>query len=282
MSTIEIESDYDQNLLAEKYNHMKFGDYPTDNDRRHLFAAMDAENMVRLVKHAVTYLDDDQQTLPIECALDIGCGQGNLLRTLLKHKLVKSTVGVDRSTHMIDQAKANSMKDADETYAVLNVTTDDLLKMFGRKFPLIIQSYMLSHAENVEQFSEILSNIARVCSGIFVGLISNPKCDFQNPAVRKLQKYGSINRQYDCDEEVNTKMNVDGMKYRVTSNWGKDNELTLVDHWYSPETYENVFRNAGFRRFEWMPLQLNKNEDQEEYLIDLIASKYGIGFIAVI
>jgi hypothetical protein len=58
MSTIEIESDYDQNLLAETYIHMKYGDYPTDNDRRHLFAAMDAENIIRLVKHGLTYLDN--------------------------------------------------------------------------------------------------------------------------------------------------------------------------------------------------------------------------------
>jgi hypothetical protein len=91
-----------------------------------------------------------------------------------------------------------------------------------------------------------------------------------------------LNRQYECDNEVNTEMNVNGMEYRLTFNLDKEDELTLVDHWYSPETYEKVFQDAGFKRFEWMPLQLNRKKDQEEYLIDLIKSEYFIGFIAVI
>ncbi|CAF5112062.1 unnamed protein product [Rotaria magnacalcarata] len=71
----------------------------------------------------------------------------------------------------------------------------------------------------------------------------------------------------------------DGMKYLVTLGKGTSSEITLVDHWYSAETYERVFKQAGFKLFEWIPVQLDRNKD-DDYLIDLVDGNGLIGFIA--
>ena len=143
--------------------------------------------------------------------------------------------GVDRSTSMINYARSNCIPHTSETYFVLDVVTDDLLTILDRKFSIVIQAHMLFHAEKLQELTQIISNIDRVCSEIFVGIIPNPECDLTSAAVRKLKKYGIINKQSDCDEEPNTPMSVGGTTYRPK------NELTLIDHWHSPETYEKIF-----------------------------------------
>ncbi|CAF1244787.1 unnamed protein product [Didymodactylos carnosus] len=69
----------------------------------------------------------------------------------------------------------------------------------------------------------------------------------------------------------------DGMKYQVTFEQGTSNEISLVDHWYSAETYERAFKQAGFKLFEWIPVQLGEHKE-EEYLIDSVDSNGVIGF----
>ncbi|CAF1219183.1 unnamed protein product [Didymodactylos carnosus] len=264
------ESDYDQNSLAEKYVKMKGLSHDDFTNRRLLLANFDADNIIRLIKRSLSYLN-----VPIECALDVGCGAGYQCRVLIQEKIAEYVIGVDKSKQMIEYAKANSNCDITHyKYIVVDAATDDLLTILGKKCPLILQTYMLCHAEDVNQLLHILSNIARVCSGAFVGLIPNPYCDYSSNSVKKLLKYGV---KFTMNDEDNLKK--DGMKYQVTFEQGTSNEISLVDHWYSAETYERAFKQAGFKLFEWISVQLGENKEAE-YLIDSVDSNRVIGFIA--
>ena len=217
------QSDYDQRLLAEKY--IKTKDLSDDNsiDRHLLIRIFDADNITSLVKHGLDYLN---YNIPVECALDVGCGEGNIFRVLIKEKLAKYVVGIDKSTHMINYAKVKSNDDSTYyKYILANAITDDFPTVLGKKFPLIVQTYMLYHAKDIDQLSRMISNIAQVSCGIFVGLIPSPYCDYSSDSVKKLSKYRI---KYTLNDEEN--LMKDGIKCRVTFEQGTPNEFTLVDH----------------------------------------------------
>ncbi|CAF4215590.1 unnamed protein product, partial [Adineta steineri] len=127
---------------------------------------------------------------------------------------------------MLKYAKASSNDDTVHyNYVNANVAADDLLTVVGKKVPLIVQTYMLTHAETIDQLLHILSNIAKVSCGLFVGLIPNPNIDFTSDVVKKLIKHGIT---YTVPEEG--KARKDGMAYQVTFEHGTPQEFTLVDH----------------------------------------------------
>jgi SAM-dependent methyltransferase len=266
------ESDYDQDLLAEKYIRIVGLSHDDFTNKRLVVANFFADNVMRLIKRGLSYIN---YNIPVECAIDIGCGQGHLCRVLIQENIAEYVVGIDKSKEMIKSAKANSADDNTQyKYIVANVATDGLLTILSKKCPLIVQVHMLCHAEDIDQLSQILSNIAQVSCGVFVGLIPNPYCDYTSDSVKKLLKYGVKYTMNETEQSMK-----DGIKYQVTFEQRTSNETSLVDHWYSPETYERVFKQAGFRLFEWIPLQLDRNKDNA-YLIDLVDSNSLIGFIA--
>ncbi|CAF1672978.1 unnamed protein product [Rotaria magnacalcarata] len=161
------ESDYDQNLLAEKYIRVKGLSHDDFTNRRRLIASFVADNIIRLIKRGLSYLN---YNIPVECALDVGCGEGHMCRVLIEEKIAQYVVGIDKSKEMIKYAKANSNDGiTHDKYIIVNAATDDLLTVLGKKSPLIMQINMLCHAEDVNQLSNILFNIAKVCCGVFVG-----------------------------------------------------------------------------------------------------------------
>ncbi|CAF3765315.1 unnamed protein product [Rotaria magnacalcarata] len=153
------ESDYDQNLLAEKYIRVKGLSHDDFTNRRRLIASFVADNIIRLIKRGLSYLN---YNIPVECALDVGCGEGHMCRVLIEEKIAQYVVGIDKSKEMIKYAKANSNDGiTHDKYIIVNAATDDLLTVLGKKSPLIMQINMLCHAEDVNQLSNILFNIAK-------------------------------------------------------------------------------------------------------------------------
>jgi hypothetical protein len=78
---------------------------------------------------------------------------------------------------------------------------------------------------------------------------------------------------------------MDGQKVYVTLGFGTPNEVTLIDHWYSAETYERLFKEAGFKYFEWVPIKIDPNKmtkEDQDYLADFVDSAGSIGFIATV
>ncbi|CAF1406733.1 unnamed protein product [Adineta steineri] len=161
---------------------------------------------------------------------------------------------------MLKYAKASSNDDTVHyNYVNANVAADDLLTVVGKKVPLIVQTYMLTHAETIDQLLHILSNIAKI---------------LQVMLSKKLIKHGIT---YTVPEEGKSRK--DGMAYQVTFEHGTPQEFTLVDHWYSTATYEKMFEQVGFKFLEWIPAEAIRNKDNA-YLADIIESKSVIGYIA--
>jgi len=138
------------------------------------------------------------------------------------------------------------------------------------KFPLIISTFMLCHMESVNELYQVLSQIRRLCSGFFVGLLPNPYLTPENSV--KLHKYGI---KYNISPET-----IDGEKVAVTFDAGTDNEFTLIDSWYSSATYENLFRKAGFATFQWVPLEIDPQTTEERKIFFADVSYIHIGFMA--
>ncbi|CAF4188596.1 unnamed protein product [Adineta steineri] len=266
------ESDYDQYFLAEKLIAFKGLHSDDSMDQHGLIAKLDADNTLALIKRGLSHV---KLNFPVECALDIGCGAGNISRLLVEEKIAEYVVGVDKSQDMLKYAKASSNDDTVHyNYVNANVAADDLLTVVGKKVPLIVQTYMLTHAETIDQLLHILSNIAKVSCGLFVGLIPNPNIDFTSDVVKKLIIHGI---KYTVPEEGKSRK--DGMAYQVTFEHGTPQEFTLVDHWYSTATYEKMFEQVGFKFLEWIPAEAIRNKDNA-YLADIIESKSVIGYIA--
>jgi SAM-dependent methyltransferase len=272
------ESDYDQNSLAEKFiisRGLSAIDDSEHDKRRRLLARFDIDNIIYLIKRGLLFLNHD---IPVECALDIGCGEGCMCQVMIEEKLAHNVVGIDKSKQMIEYAKLKCENDNDKStrhkYMVIDAA-NDLKNSLDKKFPLIIQAYMLCHAENVNQLSQILSNIFQVCNGVFVGLLPSPSYDHSNND-SKIRKYGI---KQVCEEKV------DGQRSYLTLEIGTPNEITLIDHWYSAETYERLFKEAGFNFFEWVPANVDQNKmtkEDQDYLADLANSGRCIGFIAAL
>ncbi|CAF1553414.1 unnamed protein product [Adineta steineri] len=265
------ESDYDQNSLAEKFIAFQGLNFNDSVDKHNVMVNFDTDYILFLIKRGLSYV---KLNFPVECALDVGCGAGNICRFLIEEKLAEYVVGVDNSHDMLKYAKAGSNDDTVHyNYVNVNVATDDLITVVGKKVPLIVQTYMLIHAETSDQLLYILSNIAKVSCGLFVGIIPNPNLDLTSDAAKKLIKYGT---KFTLLEEENSVK--DGMAYQVTYEHGTPGEITLVDHWYSAATYERLFEQAGFKFLEWVPVEAIGNKDNAS-LADLTETASVIGFI---
>lgn len=46
---------------------------------------------------------------------------------------------------------------------------------------------------------------------------------------------------------------------------------------YSPETYEQVFKDVGFKSFQWIPYQCDPAEYNAEFYDDLVRNAVAIG-----
>ncbi|CAF1477996.1 unnamed protein product, partial [Rotaria sordida] len=55
---------------------------------------------------------------------------------------------------------------------------------------------------------------------------------------------------------------------------------SYTNYYLSPETYEQVFKEAGFTTFEWVPFQCDPNLPNKAFHDDYIRHPHAIGIIA--
>jgi ubiquinone/menaquinone biosynthesis C-methylase UbiE len=241
-----------------------------ENDPRYIFThRFGIVNLIILIKRDLQHTSSFDGE-PIQRILEVGCGDGVAGRALVDKKVTKFVVGIDKSHDMIELAKAHCDNDAEHYKYIVK----DAANLSGLgQFPVIFQMYMLCEIENVDQLSKVLGSIRQVCSGIFVGLISSPFFDLKNR--HKLEKYRI---------KYEPKQQADGNECYVTLQYQTANEFTLTDYWYTSDTYEKLFKKAGFKLFEWVPCQIDSNatEEEKEFLSDMVDSGKDIGFIASI
>ncbi|UJR34403.1 hypothetical protein I4U23_021810 [Adineta vaga] len=207
---------------------------------------------------------------PIEKILDVGCGQGSVARQLVQDGVAKFVVGADVSKDMIRLAIEASKED-NENYKYLVQDVRDLTSnTIGGTFPIVISIYVLQYAQTTDDLFSMLSGIRRVCSEFFVGIIPNPF--FLTHQAHKFNKYGL--------KVLFPDQLKDGTSFSVTFDFDKPNSFTVTNFWYTAETYENMFRKAGFRTFEWVDMHVNTQATEEQKVFFADFAQKGIGFVA--
>jgi ubiquinone/menaquinone biosynthesis C-methylase UbiE len=258
-TTNSVAYQYNENMLAEKYAKCSFY-----HETRPILHGFSLKMLLRRAQMS--------SSEKIENVLDVGCGDGYMTRMLVNEGVIKSAIGIDISKEMIELAKSAIQQDEKKHFEYYSTKVEDFVGTSNsiNKFPLIISTFMLCHMESVNELHEVLSHIYRLCSGSFVGLLPNP---FLNPEdAVKLRKY---NIKHDISSEI-----TDGEKVAITFDVDTDNQFTLIDFWYSPATYENLFRKAGFSTFQWVPLEIDPDITEEKKAFFADVSYFHIGFMA--
>lgn len=201
-------------------------------------------------------------------ALDMACGDGFYTRWLKRAGASRAT-GVDVSGEMIrraaDEERRNPLgceyRESDIAAFVPPEPVD-----------VVIAIYSLGYAQGAEQ----LRRFCKAChdalrpGGRFVGLndnVPNPP-----PASAALRKYGiertCASPPSEGDAVQFTLINADGREFDVQN------------FFLRPETYEEAFREAGFREFRWVDVSVQPSERGNTFWDDFLAHPPIVGFAA--
>ena len=201
--------------------------------------------------------------------LDLACGEGPYSRKM-KIKGASEVFGVDLSSEMIKLAQASEK----ETplgckYIVHDVLT---LEKIG-EYDLVLAIYLLNYAQTKEELFKFCESAYKNLKkgGRFVGYNANP---FDLGGIStELKKYGVIRQS-----KKEGRKEGDPIKITIYNKDGS--EFSFNNFWWSPETYEEAFKMAGFSSFSWEgPFLDNSLTSQQKTEFDVfMANPPHIGF----
>ncbi|CAF1481000.1 unnamed protein product [Adineta steineri] len=217
---------------------------------------------------------DEHGLLTGKRVLDLACGYGLYTREL-KALNCAYILGVDISSEMIKLARDIELKDPKGIdYMVVNAKDVPLPE---KPYDLVTACYLLCYARTRGELLEMVRMIYAQLgeNKHFIGITDNVAGDrdvFDN------RKYGVFKQvKIPLDEGPIP----DGTEVFVTFYNKQDEPLCTVTNYHlSPRTYEQVFKEAGFRAFRWVPFQCDSNVPNKELYEDLIKSPNGIGIVA--
>jgi len=183
--------------------------------------------------------------------LDVACGEGFYTRLLKLHG-AGHVCGVDLSAGMIELAqKQESARPLGIEYQV----GDGRRLGFGPVYDLAVSAYLLNYATCRQELLEMATGIARCLKpgGRYVTVNCNPFRDFRSaPSYRK---YGFDTSARDPWGE--------GAPITWTFFLDENTEFSIENYFLSPETHDEVFREAGFREVHWHPATVSDRGEQE-------------------
>lgn len=218
---------------------------------------------------------DDQGLLTGKRVLDLACGHGYYTRRL-KTLNCAYILGVDISSSMVELAREIESKNSQHIeYMVADAKH---LPSPEQPYDLVTGFYLLNHAASR---SELL-DMARVIYAqlgekkCFVGITANVAA---GEAAFDKRKYGIVKQ---CKATLDSDTIPDGTEVLVTlhNSQGKPT-CTFTDYHYSPTTYEQVFKEAGFSEFRWIPFQCNPDIPDPAFFDEYISCAPSIGVMAI-
>ncbi len=180
--------------------------------------------------------------------LDLACGEGLYCRKLYEFG-ADSVKGVDISSKMIQMARQKGPKEIE--YIIRDVAKLGKIDSYD----VITGTYLLCYASTYDILKKFVKTIYDnlKIGGIFIGLNDNPSMLISN--YDKTRKYGFW-KSTECielyDEDClywNWYINDDNSKIDKSQIW-----------WYSRKTYEQVFRQCGFKKIEWFDMEFYEND----------------------
>jgi 2-polyprenyl-3-methyl-5-hydroxy-6-metoxy-1,4-benzoquinol methylase len=174
--------------------------------------------------------------------LDLACGEGHYTR-LIRRRGAARVIGADVSRGMIALAKA---QEAQEPLGIEYIQSSaENLGTLGT-FDIVTAAFLLNCAVSRQNLQAMCRTIVANLKpgGRFVTINSN----FGPGVPPDISEYGL--------STIGATPIQEGMGYHLTFIQGPDS-FTVRNFYYSHETYEAVFREAGFRTVRWQPPEVD-------------------------
>lgn len=217
---------------------------------------------------------DNNGLLTGKRVLDLACGHGHYTRQL-KSLNSDYTLGIDLSSSMINIAKnIERQKPQGIQYKVDNCSH---LSPPEQPFDLVTAFYLFDYAQTKHELIQMVHSVyLQLAHGKqLIGIIGNV---LQGKNMFNQRKYG-ITRETKID--LNDDIIPDETEIIVTLFDENDQAMTpFINYYYSQETYQQVFKQVGFKSLEWIPYQYDSNASNKSLFDDLIHRAPSIGMVA--
>lgn len=235
---------------------------------------MNALEYYTIYKRMLRPLLDDRGLLTGKRILDLGCGDGHHTRKL-KALNCAYALGVDISSTMIERAREAEHHDLKKIEYLMADAKQ--LPLPEQPFDLVTAFYLLPHARTREELLDMARTIYAQLgeNKQFIGVTGNYGI---GRAAFNQRKYGVMAHTKGPVEEDPIP---DGTELIITFYNDQDEPMCMVtDYYYSTVTYEEVFKEAGFKSFQWVPYQCDPNAPNKAFFDDYINNPGSIGVIA--
>lgn len=206
--------------------------------------------------------------------LDLGCGDGRYTRHLKALKC-DYILGIDISSEMIK--RACDIEYHDSKYIDYIVGDARQLSYPEQPFDLVTAFFLFNHCRTRQEMLEIANSIYTQLgeNGQFIGITNNVAAGttcFQH------RKYGRT-RCIKIPLEENV-IPDDTEVFVTFYNESDEPTCTIIEYYHSSRTYEEVFKKAGFKTFQWVLLQCDLDAPNKAFYDDYIACAPAIGVVA--
>lgn len=176
--------------------------------------------------------------------LDLACGEGIYSNEALIRG-AKQVVGVDISPKMIELGN--------KTYANprLSFLKQDVLTLGHiADFDIVIGAYLCNYAKSKQELTQFCKTIFNNLKpgGRFIGINDNPGNAIND--YRRYKKYGFV--------KTTTPLRNEGDPITYTFFNSDGTSFSFDNFYFSLETYEESFIQAGFKNFQWQTLKLSE------------------------
>lgn len=201
--------------------------------------------------------------------LDVACGEGFYTR-LIKQAGAAEVTGVDISAAMIQLAEQEERR---HPLGCRYLHWDVAQFEPSRPVDVVVAMYLLSYASS----REMLHRFCQVCcdalrpGGRLVGIKDNIHSLLGGRV--SPTKYG-IERTFTAPLTEG-----DAVPYTLTNEDGQT--FSFTNFFFKSETYQDAFRAAGFREFEWVPVAVHPSQRTDPFWNDFLRDPPLIAFSAL-
>jgi ubiquinone/menaquinone biosynthesis C-methylase UbiE len=208
--------------------------------------------------------------------LDLACGDGHYTRKLRElFPECAYLCGLDISSTMIDIGKARENE---------NKIGIDYVCADGKDVPAPKQPYDIVTAIFYLNYAQTHDELCIMIKGIFDQLKKGGTFYSMNDnACSKIEEFNcSVHKKYGFYRELIGSTLQDGATIKYTLYWDPDTPSSCVfyNYYFSPSTYEKLFKQCGFSSFQWVQAQCNPMIDNVAFFDDLVRLPHLIGIIA--
>ncbi|CAF1425612.1 unnamed protein product [Adineta ricciae] len=216
------------------------------------------------------------QLLAGKRVLDLACGDGHYTRKLKEHLGASEVVGVDISQAMIDIARAKEQ--AQPLGIIYEVADVQSLSSPAVKYDVITAFYLLNFARTNEELKRMVTATSNnLADGqTFFAIITNVCGDESTYNNEKHRKYAFMR-----EAKLKNGFLSDGDEVKYTHFNDRDKtSFSYITYYLSPKTYEQVFKEAGFKTFQWVPFESDPKVEDRAFYDDFVQYAPAIGIIA--